>query len=264
MSVPFPSPRVALMQPTFLPWLGYFALMRAADVFVVLDDFQFVRRSFHQRNRLFVSRASVGWITVPVSHEGHQDVALDRVIPKTAEMRAKLVGALRHAYEPSRHRDDVIAETSAWLGGDHASLADLNLDFLERAKRWLGIDTPILRSSALGSEGSRSRRIASILRRVEARTYLSARGAAGYMLAEGVFPLEGIETVFQTYEPETYPQSQSEGFVPYLSALDAIVQQGPERARAILEAGERPFVRFRDMESSTSPALPTKSELLEV
>ena len=58
----------ALMQPTFLPWSGYFALIDAADVFIFLDDFQFQRRSWHHRNRIFVAPGKPAWITVPVAH----------------------------------------------------------------------------------------------------------------------------------------------------------------------------------------------------
>ena len=58
--------KVAMMQPTFLPWQGYFELIYQADCFIFLDDFQFSVQSYHQRNRLFVNRDQVGWYTVPV------------------------------------------------------------------------------------------------------------------------------------------------------------------------------------------------------
>ncbi len=58
------------MQPTFLPWQGYFALIGMSDIFVFLDDAQFVRQSFHHRNRLFAARARVDWISLPVAHAG--------------------------------------------------------------------------------------------------------------------------------------------------------------------------------------------------
>jgi len=56
------------MQPTFLPWVGYFAMLEMADVFIFLDDFQFSRQSFHQRNRLFVAEGKVGWVSLPTTH----------------------------------------------------------------------------------------------------------------------------------------------------------------------------------------------------
>ena len=62
------SPRVALMQPAFLPWQGYFGLVAAADVFVLLDDFQFQRHSFHQRNRIRAADGAETWISLPVAH----------------------------------------------------------------------------------------------------------------------------------------------------------------------------------------------------
>src|SRR3954470_10587714 len=89
----FPSPTVALMQPTFMPWQGYFALIAAADCFVFLDDFQFCRRSFDQRNRILYGDGSANWITVPVVHAGtdHRG-AFNEVVPQVdATFRRKLL-----------------------------------------------------------------------------------------------------------------------------------------------------------------------------
>jgi hypothetical protein len=242
-----PRPRAALMQPTFLPWLGYFALMRAADVFVVLDDFQFVRRSFHQRNRLFLGKDRFDWVTVPVEHRGDQEVTLASVAPRLKEFRGKLLGSLRHAYAGTAHLRALLPEIERWIGAEHASLAELNVGFLRMCAAWLGIETPLVSSASLGSDGTRSARIADLLRRAGARTYLSARGAAGYMIDEAVFPLPDVVTVFQAYEPAPYRQAQATTFVPYLSALDAVLQLGPDGARAALEAGERPFVSWGEV-----------------
>jgi len=253
-AMPLSSPTAALMQPTFLPWVGYFALIRAADVFVFLDDFQFVRRSFHQRNRIFVARGKFDWVTVPVDHKGQQDVSLVEVTPRLDEVRGKLVGMLRHAYAQAPFLKPLLPEIEAWIRAPHATLADLNIGFIEMAARWLGIETRFVRSSTLGASGVRSSRIADVLRRVGAKTYLSARGAADYMIADGVFPLADVQTVFQSYTPAPYAQVQSPAFVPYLSVLDVVLQVGPTEARTVLAAGEGPFTSWDDMVRSFGTA----------
>src|ERR1700757_3898172 len=90
-------PRVGLMQPTFLPWQGYFALIAAADIFVLLDDFQFRRRSFHQRNRLLQADGSEIWITVPVAHTGTDHATLSAAVPQIdVEWRRRFKATLDH------------------------------------------------------------------------------------------------------------------------------------------------------------------------
>src|SRR5947209_19787967 len=91
-------PRVALMQPTFLPWQGYFALIAAADVFVLLDDFQFVRRSFHQRNRLYFLHEGPATVSVPVAHAaGGNEPPLSQARPTIdAKWRRHLKAKLDH------------------------------------------------------------------------------------------------------------------------------------------------------------------------
>ena len=66
---------VAMMQPTFLPWLGYFQLIYKSDIFIFLDDFQFSVQSYHQRNKLFVNQDQVDWYTVPIKKPMHLELA---------------------------------------------------------------------------------------------------------------------------------------------------------------------------------------------
>jgi len=234
--------RVALMQPTFLPWLGYFALADAVDLFVFLDDFQFGRRTFGQRNRLFVAGDRVDWVSVPVAHAGDAGrVTYREARPLTAEVARKLPALLGHAYARAPHLRDVLPLVERWLAGPHGSLADLNMAFCREAMRLFGIRAEVTTSSRIGSRGARSARLESLLRAVSATTYCSARGSVGYMVEDAVFPLDGVETVVQRYEPAPYAQVQSRAFVPYLSALDAMLQLGPDGAADAMRRGARAF-----------------------
>lgn len=258
------APRVALMQPTFLPWVGYFALLEAADLFVFLDDFQFVRRSFHQRNRLFRSDGAAAWLTVPVEHTGSEARATLAEVRPAADARAreKLFSTLRHDYARTPFFRALAPELEAWLLAEHPSLAALNVAFIRWAAGKLGIITPTRLSSEVGSEGRRSARLAGLLGRLGAATYLSARGSAGYMLEDGVFPHPEVETFFQHHQPAPYPQVHSAQFVPYLSVLDLLCQVGPERAREVVRAGARPFDDWETMRKA-APAAAEEREVVE-
>jgi hypothetical protein len=232
----------ALMQPTFLPWAGYFALADAVDVFVFLDDFQFQRSSWHHRNRLFQAPGEPAWLTVPVARSADDWPSIQSVAPVLDDrFKKRFRGMLKHGYGRSEHVGELMPALESWIRRDWTSLADLNIAFIQHAFELLDIRTETLRSSELGSTGRRSARVADLLGRVSAKRYLATPGARDYMVEDGVFPLEDIETCFQEYEPVEYPQVGASQFVPYLSVLDLLLQVGPDRARNVVREGSRPF-----------------------
>jgi WbqC-like protein family len=95
------------MQPAFLPWQGYFGLVAAADVFVLLDDFQFQRHSFHQRNRLRLADGTDTWISVPVAHPRDGDFpTLAEAAPLAdAKWRRRLKTTLDQSYGRTPHQE---------------------------------------------------------------------------------------------------------------------------------------------------------------
>jgi hypothetical protein len=251
--VSFPRPAAALMQPTFLPWQGYFALIAHADHFVFLDDFQFVRRSFMQRNRLFVAVGNPSWVSLPVEHGGRAGLHEMRPVLDDG-FRDKFLTSLQQVYGKSPHFDEIFPTVRDWIGADWPTLADLNIAFIEQAARWLGFSPRFLRSSRLGSQGKRSARLASLLDGLEARTYLAARGSYPYMVEDAVFPRPAQEVRFQIFEPVVYPQRQSPTFVSHLSVLDALLQVGPAATRALVLQGQTRFVPWTEMPSLLTPA----------
>jgi hypothetical protein len=236
------------MQPTFLPWSGYFALVDAADVLVFLDDFQFRRRSWHHRNRIFATPGQAAWITVPAEHTGSDSrAAINRTVPVLdTRFKGTFRGMLQQGYGRSDHLEELMPSLTTWIESDWAYLADLNIAFIELVFRLVGIETKTLRSSDVGSAGRRSARLADLLRRVGAGRYVSAAGSRDYMAEDGVFPLAGVETCFQDYEPVEYPQQGADQFVPQLSVLDLLLQVGPDRALDTIRAGNRPFRPWND------------------
>jgi hypothetical protein len=247
------------MQPTFLPWQGYFALVAEANLFVFLDDFQFVRRSYHQRNRLFLGGGRTGWVTMPVAHAGSDDRPSIRAMRPDPEgtFRQKFLGTLEHAYRQAPHFETIFPEVAEWIGRDWSDLASMNIAFIEIVARRLGLDPGFRRASELGAEGRRSSRIADLLARTEAGTYLCAWNSFDYMKEDGVFPLPDVETRFQRFVPRPYPQAPSKEFVPHLSVLDALMWVGPGETRRLVAEGQEAFVAWD--ERAGAPAAGTPS-----
>lgn len=240
--------RVALMQPTFLPWQGFFALVAFADVFVFLDDFQFQRHSFHQRNRLRLGDGSEAWLTVPVAHpkgEFPPLCAADAVVDDKWRRRVK--ATLEQSYGRAAHHGELRPAIDAWLDTEFSSLAEMNLAFIQWVASVMRFTPEWRRSSEIGAVGERSERVLDLLHKTSAGIYLAARGSFGYMRDDGVFPVEDVEVVFQEFEPAPYAQRKANGFMSHLSVLDALFEVGPDATRELVLEGQRSWVSWDAM-----------------
>ncbi len=241
--------RVAMMQPTFLPWLGYFELFLEADTFVFLDDFQFVHRSFDQRNRLFVSKDKVDWITVPVDKKsGFRKPYTEVPIVETMPWRRKLWRQIEINYSKCPFFSSISSVIQPLLLKSFKCLAEQNINLILAICELLEIKCDVVYSSHLSACGKRSIRIKNLLEEVGARIYLSARGSFEYMLEDGVFPLDDISVLFQDAALKPYLQvGSTEGFVPYLSVLDALFNVGAENTRALIAGTTKHWWTWEEM-----------------
>jgi hypothetical protein len=226
------------MQPTYLPWTGYFALMDEVDRFVFLDDVQFDHRSWQHRNRIRAGD-SFQWLTVPVLVKGRRDQRIDEVeIDGTRPWQRKHLQAIVHGYA----RAPWLSEHRPWLEQIYenppARLRDLNRRIIEVFAHRLGIRTPTCYSSELDVGGSRVEHLIGICRALDASEYLSPLGSSEYIEDDNRFPGAGIELRYQHYEHPVYRQG-FEGFISHLSALDLLLNEGPA-SRDVLRRGIRP------------------------
>ncbi len=242
------------MQPTFLPWQGYFGMVAAADVFVLLDDFQFQRHSFHQRNRIRLADGTETWISIPVAHprDGEFPILAEAAPLVDAKWRRRLKTTLDQSYGRTAHHAALRAPIDEWIDSTWMSVADMNIAFIQLVARLLGFDPLWRRSSEIGSTGQRSARVLDLLRRTAASTYLCARGSFDYMVEDGLFPVDDIEVVFQDFEPQRYPQRRADDFMSHLSVLDALFEVGPDESRRLVLAGQRAWTPWRAMPAMTA------------
>jgi hypothetical protein len=237
------------MQPTFLPWQGYFGVVAAAEVFVVLDDFQFQRHSFHQRNRIRLADGTESWISLPVAHpaDGEFPTLAEAVPLVDAKWRRRLKLTLDQSYGRAAHHGTLRGFVDEWIDAPWTSVADMNIAFIRLVAGWLGFEPQWRRSSEIGATGQRSERVLDLLRRTRARTYLCARGSFGYMAEDGEFPVDGIEVLFQDFAPHPYAQRRTDEFVSHLSVLDALFEVGIDETRRIVLESQRAWTPWRAM-----------------
>ena len=228
--------KVAMMQPTFLPWQGYFELIYQADCFIFLDDFQFSVQSYHQRNRLFINRDQVGWYTVPIKKSNAFGVSLNNAkFDDSKNWRKKMLARLEQNYSKTPFYNDVYPLVMKILSYQDGDLSSLNIKLIKEIVELFEWDVEWRLSSNLQTKATRSERVLELLRWCGASQYYSSGGALEYMKEDGVFPVADLEVFFQRFHIEAYPQKNSSNeFIPSLSVLDALFNVGPaETARII-------------------------------
>ena len=212
------------MQPTYLPYLGYFHLIAAADVFVFLDDVQFARRSWQQRNRILGAGGEV-MLTVPVQKTDRDAPICEMAISESEPWREKHLASVRHAYARRPFFAEGMAFLEAQLDTPADRLVELNCGLIQAATARLGLEAEFVRASTLATPGQRSDHLLAICRAVGATDYLSPTGSRDYMIEDGVFAAAGFPVRFQGFVELAYPQGR-EPFTPYMAFIDAVMNLG--------------------------------------
>jgi len=231
---------VAIHQPHYLPWLGYLHRMARADLFVLLDHVQFERRNYQNRAGIRIGGES-RWLTVPVEQHSRDESLVEKRVDNRLEGQRAWQRihslTLHHAYREARYRD------AFDLGGLYATrfekLVDLDIASTEFLREAFAIRTPLVRSSQLAPEGTKSEMVLDICRRVGASALLVGLGASRRYLERAAFARAGIKMVFQDFVHPVYRQCGTAPFVPGLSAIDALLNCGAQHARRMLAAGPR-------------------------
>lgn len=220
------GPRVAIMQPTFLPWLGYFALMQSVDVFVYLDDVQLSRQSWQTRNRLKGPQGEV-MLSLPVARQPAQPLISDARLADRGQLQ-KIRRTIAALLGRAPHFALVEAVLEAGFARADDGLCALNIALIEALSGVAGIRTRRIRSSELGVAGAdRGGRLRQICAALGAATYISPPGSADYLAEDRPFDESGIALEFLDYIHPQYPQFHPP-FLPYMAALDALAHVGGE------------------------------------
>lgn len=221
--------RVCIHQPDFAPWLGFFDRLVDCDLYLVLDDVQFLRRGWHHRDKIKTVQGPA-WLTLPVV-KGPRDQRIDEVRIDPGARMDKLVETLRHAYRRAPAFAATFEGVAAILGAGHERLIDVNRALIDHLLAALGVDVPQICASDLRVTERATARLISLLERVEATHYVTGTGALDYLDREA-FAAAGITLEVRSYAPRPYPQLHGD-FAPGLSALDALLNLGGEASRLI-------------------------------
>lgn len=218
---------VVILQPSYIPWRGYFDQIRRADLFIFYDDVQYDKHGWRNRNQIKTSQGRQ-WLTIPVYSKGVtngtpiKDVQIDWSKP-WAKNHLK---SLTVAYRKSPHFKEYLPLLNSFYDRRDSYLADFTIETSISLSRQLGItSTRFMRSSEMtGLEGQKTDRVISILKQVGATHYICGPSASSYMEPEK-FQQAGITFEYMEYNYPEYPQLYPP-FDPFVSILDLLFMAG--------------------------------------
>ena len=218
---------VVILQPSYIPWRGYFDQIRRADVFVFYDDVQYDKHGWRNRNQIKTTQGKQ-WITIPVHSKGVTDGIniKDVRIDWSKSWRKKHLNALTFAYSKAPFFESYQPWLESVFSREDEFLADFTISTTVELTRMLGItDTCFLRSSELPNlRGDKTDRVIDVLERVGATHYICGPSASSYMEPEK-FDEAGIPFEYMEYNYPEYPQLHPP-YDPFVTILDLLFMVG--------------------------------------
>ena len=213
--------RAVILQSNYIPWKGYFHLIRQADLFVFYDEVQYTKNDWRNRNRIY-TRNGLQWLTIPVAKEAVKQKVSE--VQLSAEWQSLHYKSLLLGYKSAPYFYQLEALMQDYLLKQQwTSLSELNQYLIKKISKQLGIQTRFLNSADYHLEGDKVNRLINLLKQIGATHYLSGPGGRNYLAeAEQLFANSGINLEFMIYpEYKPYPQL-SIPFEQAVSILDMI------------------------------------------
>ena len=225
--------KVAIMQPYLFPYLGYFQLMKAVDTFVFYSDVQYIKGGWINRNRI-LGNSGADWLTLPVQDAPHGNAINDRHYVGDRVTRKKLVRKIEFAYRRAPRFDEAFQLISNCFTIEESNVAAFNQSILMAVARYIGIDCAFSISSdcRIDQQVKGQSRVLEICSRIGATSYLNPIGGIDLYYPDA-FSRSGINLSFVRSRPTDYPQF-GQPHVPYLSIIDVLMFNGPERVKELL------------------------------
>ena len=219
---------VAIHQPNFFPWLGFFDKIVKSDIFIFLNNVQAPKTggSWLNHVKIIVAREP-RWVTMTLIRNYHGCLRIDELsIDNATPWRKRLLKTIQANYSRAEYFEEIFPFISTIVSNNIDSVSEFNINCILRICQEINIDTSgCVLGSTLDTGGKGTDRLIQLTKIVEATTYLCGGGSAGY-LEEGKFDQEGIKLVYQSFDHPIYPQRNTSFFVPGLSIIDPLMNVG--------------------------------------
>ncbi len=235
--------QIAIMQPTFFSWLGYFDMIDQVDTFVFYDDVQLAKRSWQVRNRIKSCNGEL-YLTVPIKKTKSRDELLinESLIAYDEDWQGKHLRSMEASYKKAAYFTTVFAFLQNYYEKKYELLSSFNCGLISGVAHAIGIETNVIKASSLERiAGVKDARLAAICKHLSADAYLSPQGSADYIESTepgGEIVKQGISLYYHFYEHPVYTQLYG-SFVPYMSIVDLLFNEGFENALGIIRKGRK-------------------------
>lgn len=219
---------VAILQPNYIPWRGYFDLMSRVDEFILYDDTQYTRRDWRNRNKI-IQAGKIQWLSIPVEARGKYDQLIKDVRIADSSWQKTHLKSLQHAYAKAPFFDDLWEGLSeVYARKPYSWLLDADIDFLNFIKAYLGLATKITLSSDYQALGARTEKLVALCLAAGASAYVSGPSARSY-IETSHFETAGVALSYIAY-PRYPDYAHVSRYDAHVSILDAMMHCGRDTA----------------------------------
>ena len=230
------NPIVAIHQPNFFPWLGYFNKIIRSDIFIVLDHVQFPKKGGTWMNRAkIIIQGKEHWFTIPVKRnysgmKNVNEIELDNV----KNWKTDLMKTLKINYSSATHISETLALLKDLISFECNLLSDFNLNIIYKLCETFNISTDKFKiSSKLSPQSYATDMLIDLVRKVEGKSYLCGGGASKYQEDEK-FEAQGINLIYQNFQQPVYVQSNSKDVISGTSIIDVLMNCGVDGTLEII------------------------------
>lgn len=243
---------LSVMQPTYLPWLGYFSLINSADRFVFLDDVKLEKSDWHIRNRIKTKNQALMLSCHVITPDGRMGATIENTqYTKVNSWKKKHLRSLYENYNKTAYFSELFPLINDVFTNDNLiTVAKFNIALIKMLMQYMGITTPTCSSSQLPAiSGYKDERLVGLCEVMKCNVYLSPLGAKCYIEANrpgGELAKNGIDVFYQNFEHPYYPQEKGE-FISHLSALDCLFNIGPEKTLALIKESTKKPINYTEL-----------------
>jgi hypothetical protein len=225
--------KIAIMQPYFMPYIGYFQLINAVDKFVIYDDVNYINRGWVNRNKVLINGKS-SMITVPLKEASQNKLINEIEVYSNEKWKQKMLKTIELAYKKAPHLNLVYPLLNKIINNNAATISEFNFTGIKAICDYLGITTSLVSSSEMYANNKLKGqyRILDICIREKANHYINPTGGME-LYSNEVFSKEGISLSFIISELRPYKQFKNE-FIPALSLIDVMMFNSTEEVNKML------------------------------
>jgi|LakMenEpi03Aug12_release.lakeMendotaPanAssembly.Ray.scaffolds.fasta_scaffold866434_1 hypothetical protein len=229
---------IAIHQPNFFPWLGYFNKINKSDVFIFLDDVQYPKTGGSWSNRVkFLISGTPNWVTATIdrNYSGTRNINEMRFQTLTPPWQDKMMKSLENSYKKHPFYSEIMPVLEPLLRNDETNIADYNVHAVTQIASLLGMDlSKFKRSSDMHTIGSSNELLCELTSALSGTIYMCGGGADGYQ-DEAIFTERGLKLQYQNFQHPVYAQRGQTEFVPGLSIIDALMNVGAKGVADLLQ-----------------------------